>query len=209
MLISVFTPTNNTTWLPEVWSSLVDQFINFEWIIGINGSANRDNIPDDPRVTVIDTGVWKGVGDVKRQLCMAAKGDVVLELDHDDILAEGALAEVENAFKDPEIGFVYSDCAEWVDATGEPFTYGQAYGWESYPCEIRGRQLLATRSFPPTARALCQILYSPNHLRAWRKSIYDEVGGHNILLKVADDFDLIARTYLITKFKHIEKPLYG
>lgn len=208
-MISVFTPTNNTTWLNEAWSSLNDQEINFEWIIGINGGVNKENIPNDPRITIIDTGEWCGVGDAKKKLCSAAKGDIFLELDHDDILSQGALLEVENAFVDPEIGFVYSDCAEWIDETGEPFIYGTDYGWESYPCEIRGRKLLATRSFPPTARSICQILYAPNHLRAWRRSVYESVGGHDPTLNVADDFDLIARTYLATKFKHIEQPLYG
>jgi SAM-dependent methyltransferase len=208
-VISIFTPTNNTTWLKDAWESLVDQPVEFEWLIGINGNPDLDNIPKDPRVRIISTGEWKGVGDAKKQLCQSAHGEILLELDHDDILAENALLEAEKAFEDPEVGFAYSDCAEWVDATGEPFTYGEAYGWESYPCEIRGRNLLATRSFHPTARSICQILYAPNHFRAWRKSVYDEVGGHDVTLNVADDFDLIARTYLKTKFRYIEKPLYG
>lgn len=209
MLISIFTPTNNTTWLSEVWSSLVDQNVDFEWVIGLNGSADKSKIPDDPRIVVVDTGEWNGVGDAKRKLCERATGEILLELDHDDVLAEGALADVIQAFEDESVGFVYSDCAEWIDSTGEPFTYGTDYGWESYPCEIRGRKLLATRSFVPSARSVCQILYAPNHLRAWRKSVYDAVGGHDISLKVADDFDLIARTYLVTNFKWIQKPLYG
>lgn len=209
MLISIFTPTNNTSWLSDAWSSLIDQNVDFEWVIGLNGSADKSKIPSDPRVVVVDTGEWNGVGDAKRKLCERATGEILLELDHDDILAEGALAEVIQAFEDESVGFVYSDCAEWIDSTGEPFTYGTDYGWESYPCEIRGRKLLATKSFAPSARSVCQILYAPNHLRAWRKSVYESVGGHDISLKVADDFDLIARTYLVTKFKWIQKPLYG
>ena len=209
MLISVFTPTNNTTWLPEAWESLKDQTAEFEWVIGTNGGADASKIPHDPRVRVVSTGDWHGVGDAKKKLCMASLGDVVLEFDHDDILAEGALALVAEAFQDPEVGFVFSDTAEWDDATGEPFTYSEAYGWTSYPCEIRGRKLLATNSRPVNARNMCQILYAPNHLRAWRKSVYDSLGGHDTKLVVADDFDLMARTYLITKMKHIQKPLYG
>lgn len=208
-MISIFTPTNNTTWIKEAWESLTDQPVEFEWLIGINGSPDLDNTPKDPRIRIIETGPWKGVGDVKKKLCQAANGQVLLELDHDDILAENALLEAEKAFEDPDIGFAYSDCAEWMDATGESFTYGEAFGWESYPCEIRGKKLLATKSFHPTARSICQILYAPNHFRAWRKSVYDQIGGHDEKLNVADDFDLIARTYLKTKFKYIEKPLYG
>lgn len=208
-MISIFTPTNNTTWLQEAWDSLSDQPVDFEWLVGLNGDADINDVPIDPRIKPIQMGEWKGVGDAKRQLCMVASGNILLELDHDDILAEGALAEVESAFQDPEIGFVFSDCAEWIDATGEPFVYNSYFGWESYPCNIRGRNLLAMSSFEPSARSLCQILFAPNHLRAWRKSVYLSLGGHNPNLKVADDFDLIARSYLVTKFYHIKKALYG
>lgn len=208
-MISIFTPTNNTSWIGETWDSLKDQTINFEWVIGVNGDADRSKIPTDPKIKVIELGEWRGVGDAKKRLCLESSGEILLELDHDDILAENALAYVKEAFADPEIGFVYSDCAEWIDPSGEPFTYGELYGWESYPCNIRGKKLLATRSFKPSARSVCQILYAPNHLRAWRKSLYLKIGGHDASLKVADDFDLIARSYLETKFKYIEKPLYG
>lgn len=208
-MISIFTPTNNTTWLKEAWDSLSDQSVNFEWLIGVNGNADVSKIPKDSRVKVIELGEWKGVGNAKRQLCYEASGDILLELDHDDILAEGALLEVENAFSDPEVGFVFTDFAEWVDPTGEPFVYGAQHGWEYYPCVIRGKHLLAMKSFEPSARSLCQILFAPNHIRAWRKSVYMEIGGHDPSLKVADDFDLVARSYLATKFCHIPKPLYG
>ena len=209
MLISVFTPTNNTSWLKEAWDSLQDQEINFEWLVGLNNGADSSNIPVDPRVKVVELGEWRGVGDAKRRLCELATGDILLELDHDDVLAEGTLRHVADAFSDPEVGFVYSDTAEWVDSTGEPFTYSEEWGWSSYPCDVRGKKLLATASRPATARNMCQILYAPNHLRAWRASIYREVGGHDPSLQVADDFDLMCRTYLATKFKHIPMGLYG
>lgn len=208
-MISIFTPTNNTTWIGEAWASLSDQPVHFEWLIGLNGSADSSKIPSDPRIKVIHMGEWKGVGHAKNKLCMIASGDILLELDHDDILAENALLDVQEAFSDEEIGFVYSDCAEWVDETGKPFTYSSEYGWETYPCNIRGRELIAMSSFSPSARSLAQILFAPNHLRAWRKSVYLQLGGHDVSLPVADDFDLLARSYLKTKFKHIKKALYG
>ena len=203
MLISIFTPTNNTSWILGAWDSLKDQTQEFEWLIGLNSGADASVIPNDLRIRHMPMGEWKGVGDAKLRLCKEAKGEVVLELDHDDILAVDALKKVAEAFEDPEVGFVYSDTAEWVDATGEPFTYSEAYGWKNYPCEIRGRQLKATVSRPATARNMFQILYAPNHLRAWRKSVYDSIGGHDPSLKVADDFDLMCRSYLTSKFKHI------
>jgi len=208
-MISIFTPTNNTTWIKEAWDSLRDQPVPFEWLIGLNGNADPSNIPNDKKIKIFNLSAWSGVGAAKNELCNLAKGDILLELDHDDILAENALLYVQQAFQDKEIGFVYSDCAEWVDSTGEPFVYSSEYGWENYPCEIRGRKLLAMSSFEANARTLCQILYAPNHLRAWRTHVYNALGGHDKTLKVADDFDLIARTYLVTKFKHIKKALYG
>jgi glycosyltransferase involved in cell wall biosynthesis len=208
-MISIFTPTNNTTWIKEAWDSLRDQPVPFEWLIGLNGNADSTNIPNDEKIKIFNLSAWSGVGAAKNELCNLANGDILLELDHDDILAENALLYVEQAFRDPQIGFVYSDCAEWIDATGESFVYSSEYGWENYPCEIRGRKLLAMSSFEANARTLCQILYAPNHLRAWRRDVYNELGGHDKTLKVADDFDLIARTYLVTKFKHIKKALYG
>jgi O-antigen biosynthesis protein len=209
MIISVFTPTNDTSWLREAWESLRDQTVDFEWLIGLNGKPNLENIPDDPRIRRVDLGEWRGVGAAKRELCEAALGEVFLELDHDDILAGGALASVRKAFEDPEIGFVFSDTAEWDDSNGMPFTYSPEYGWSSYPCVIRGRSLLATNSRPVNARNLCQILYAPNHLRAWRRKAYFDAGGHNPELRVADDMDLMCRTYLVTKMYHIPEALYG
>jgi hypothetical protein len=44
----------------------------------------------------------------------------------------------------------------------------------------------------------------PNHIRAWRKEVYHAVGGHNRRLTIADDYELIVRTFLKTKFCHIQ-----
>ena len=50
--------------------------------------------------------------------------------------------------------------------------------------------------------------YSPDHVRAWRTSVYKEMGGHNINLEVCDDHELMIRTYLKTKMHHIPEALY-
>jgi len=41
-----------------------------------------------------------------------------------------------------------------------------------------------------------KIEWSPNHLRAWRRSFYERIGGHDASLAVCDDHDLVLRTYL-------------
>jgi len=45
----------------------------------------------------------------------------------------------------------------------------------------------------------------PNHTRAWRRDTYFAVGGHNRNLPIADDYELIIRTFLHTTFVKIPK----
>jgi hypothetical protein len=49
---------------------------------------------------------------------------------------------------------------------------------------------------------------APNHVRAWRASVYRELGGHNPELEIADDYELVVRTALVTDFAHIPKVIY-
>ena len=48
----------------------------------------------------------------------------------------------------------------------------------------------------------------PNHARIWRKDVYTAIGRHNKFVSVADDYELIVRTFLNTKMIHINKLLY-
>jgi len=58
------------------------------------------------------------------------------------------------------------------------------------------------------ATTLGHIVSAPNHVRAWRSSVYHNVGGHNSQLEVADDYELVVRTALVTKIGYISKMLY-
>ncbi len=62
--------------------------------------------------------------------------------------------------------------------------------------EFRGRALLAMKAPDATPHNLRSILWAPNHLRAWRRSTYEKIGGHDTSLKFADDHDLVVRTFL-------------
>jgi hypothetical protein len=48
----------------------------------------------------------------------------------------------------------------------------------------------------------------PNHIRMWERSLYYKIGGHNKLTPVADDFEIIVRSFLHTRFIHVKKMLY-
>lgn len=234
-MISVITPTHNDAWLSETWQSLVLQrYTDFEWIVAVNdreGAISRiksivsrvqDLVYGDSRVKIVqDLSPGANVGARKRTAFAQAKGDVVLELDHDDLLLPDALGAVAAAFDNPEVGFAYSDTADFADAGGQPvgLTYHDpavragwlSNGFEFYEATVGGPRpgkYEFVKSFKPTASAVGLIFYAPNHLRAWRRKVYETIGGHDPTLEVCDDHDLILRTYLATRCEHIPQPLY-
>jgi len=213
MKVSIITPTHDARFLVECYKSLRRQTIkDWEWIVVLNGKAKVEDVPDDPRVRVVRfPGRVMGVGHIKGFAFRQAKGDILLELDHDDLLTPDALAETIAAFADPEIGFVYSDWADFAD-DGRPVTYRRAdtrpnwdaCGWKFY--DLKGIECV--RAWEPSAAALSLVFYAPNHLRAWRRSVYEAAGGHSANLEVADDHDLLVRTFLLSRMRHIPKCLY-
>ncbi len=200
-LLSIITPTHNPKYIGELYDSIKKQtYDNWEWVILTNNGAKVDI--QDPRVRIIDCPFKvKSVGDLKRYAFMQGKGDVLIEVDHDDVLTPDCLEEVAKAFEDEEVGFVYSNNLKLSD-TFKP--YNEAYGWQ-YRKHGKHYEMI---SFSPSAGSLAFIWFAPDHVRAWRTSVYNEVGGHNPDLDILDDQELMIRTYLATKFKHIDKCLY-
>lgn len=212
MHVSIFTPTHLTTWLSDAWESLRAQtHPDWEWLVLPNGGAEVPaEIAADPRVRVLPggEGLVGRIGALKRRLCAAARGEVLLELDHDDTLTPDCLAAVVAATRGDRLAFVYSDFVQsWPD--GRSHVFSPKYGWEDYPFEYRGRTYRATRAFPPDAASLRQVYWAPNHVRAWTRDAYTLAGGHDPGLAVCDDHDLVCRTYLAgVPFRHVARPLY-
>lgn len=213
MKLSVVTPTHKGIYLQELYDSLKDQtHENWEWLLYLNGGLRKDDLPSeiisDPRVNIhhdIKTPLSTNVGYLKNKAFHIATGDILVEVDHDDVITPDCLAEVAKAFEDPEIGFVYSDNAKLQD---DFIPYGAEYGWTYKPAFWQGKEYISMDSFEPTANCMGLIWYAPDHVRAWRASIYREIGGHNINLSILDDQDLMMRTYMVTLFKYIPKTLY-
>lgn len=180
-------------------------------MILLNGTAKRDDLPDeiynDPRVEILEDRTGNtNVGYLKNVAFNKATGDVLVEVDHDDLLTPDCLGELYEAFNgDQSVGFVYSNNAKLSDN----FTpYNPVFGWEHRKHNFRDRELFEMISFPPSAASLGYIWYSPDHVRAWRTTAYKEIGGHNPELSVCDDHELMIRTYLKTKMHLINKCLY-
>jgi O-antigen biosynthesis protein len=215
--ISVITPTYNTEdiWWP--YRSLVGQeYKNWEWIIYDDGSSDENTINSikqlgsiDPRVKVFFAQHSGSIGEVKKNAFSLANGKYLVELDHDDELTPWALLDVYRAFEQyPDAGFCYSDCAEVVGSQHDSASYpdGWGFGYGSYRTEFwRGRDYLVTNYPDINSKTIRHIVGVPNHFRAWTHDFYHSIGGHNKNLFVADDYELLVRTFLNTKMVHIQK----
>lgn len=223
MKISIITPTNVHPGLDKQWgylleclsSVLAQTYENWEWIILGNGKANLDDLPMDPRIRKLwcDKGRL-GIGALKKEACHHATGEIIVELDHDDILIENCLEEVVKTFRDPQVDYAYSHAAEFFFDRDDqpdwaPQIYNEYWGWQYKDFWWKGRLLKEAIAFDPSPASLGLIYYAPNHVRAWRKSTYDRLGGHDEKLPVADDHDLAVRFYLHgNKMVRIPKCLY-
>jgi glycosyltransferase involved in cell wall biosynthesis len=210
--VSVFTPTHDTRFLNDAYRSLVAQsFTEWEWIVLLNGRASPWKPPeDDARVRVSKAPPrLRGVGALKRAACELASGEYLVELDHDDWLARGCLAQIIDAFRDPGVVLAYSDWAQ-INEDGSPNhdRFDLANGWVYSQGTFEGGSYDRCHAMAATPHNLGYIWYAPNHVRAFRRSAYDEVGGYNPDLAFLDDQDLMCRLYLVGDFRHIERCLY-
>jgi glycosyltransferase involved in cell wall biosynthesis len=221
-LISFFTPIYNTgEKLWRTYESLRTQtYNNWEWCI-VNDSTDSgftlkiaESIAEqDCRVKLYDfrkksDGI---VGESKYRAAALCMGEYIMELDHDDILTNDAGYWMVEAFKRyPDAKFVYSDCAEiWENHSSITYGEGFAYGYGSYRDEVYNGityKVMNTSNINP--KTIRHIVGVPNHFRAWDRKFYMSIGGHNRRLTIADDYELIVRTFLKTKMVRIPKMLY-
>jgi glycosyltransferase involved in cell wall biosynthesis len=215
--ISVITPTYNTPKhvLARTWASLKAQtFTDWEWIVyddstdpGVARQLYGYQSDERHKLTVWSGLLHSGIiGQVKRVGFMSATGDILVELDHDDELTPDALAEIAAAFENPQIGFAFSDWCE-ILPDGQsgvyPDGWGLGYGYKYWTGDVWALSIPLINE-----ESLSHIVAVPNHVRAWRASTYRELGGHNQDLSIADDYELIIRTALYTRWHHIPKMLY-
>ena len=233
-IISVFTPTYQTgerifrtyeslkaqTYQNWEWvvvdDSPFDDFRTFEFIKMLSDSDNRIKYY---KITPNSGG---NIGEVKHRAAMLCNGEWLVELDHDDVLMPTALEDILSASKQyPDTGFIYSDCCELYD-DGEMRQYGYIgddwyahpenrfnWGYAGHTWETHyGKDYLVHHYQEINPKTIRFNIGMPNHLRAWRSDVYHKIGGHNRNVSVADDFELIVRTFLETKFTHIKKMLY-
>jgi O-antigen biosynthesis protein len=228
--ISVFTPVYNTgrDKLLRTYRSLQRQtYADWDWVIADDHSSDDATlaalreITRDYRVSIHNLAKPSGnIGQLKGHLCSVASGDIFLELDHDDVLTPDALAWVAQAlWRHPECGVAYTNWSERYEnsdlchhyGADYAFGYGRAH-WEThaqrYETFTPGEaQYLVQDALHINAKTIRHIVGVPNHVRAWTKKAYFEAGGYSSL-HVADDYELLVRLFLTTRFVHIPKLCY-
>ena len=210
--VSFFTPAYNTP-LDRLWrlyESIRNQTSSeWEWVI-VNDSPKNKKLADklesfakyDSRVKVFTFEKPSGgiIGDVKYKAASLCVGNILAEVDHDDELMPKCCEYlIEASEAHPECGFFYTNCRE-LDEYGNTLKYpdGFAFGYGSYN---EAGDSICVGINPKTIRHIVGV---PNHIRAWRKGVYHGTGGHNRRLSIADDYELIVRTFLRTRFCHID-----
>lgn len=205
-MISVFTPSHTAQWLARAYASLAEQTCrDWEWVLLLNGAAQSADVAfDDPRVKIYREAGNGHVGALKKRCCELASGSLLVEFDVDDELAPSCLEELSKVDGD----FLYSNCIE-INSNGTPHVFSPFYGWQYRDVEWDGKPQKEAIAPEPYPSNLSRIWYAPNHVRAWRRDFYWKVGGHNEGMLIADDHELILRSYIAGgKFVHIDKPLY-
>ena len=220
-LLTIFTPayrSGEKIYMP--FRSLREQtYTNWEWIIVDDSDDDGKTFKiltslakQDHRIQVFKPWEHSGtIGKVKNWACSLGKGPIVVELDHDDELTGDALDCVVKGFGQfPEASFLYTDCAE-INDNGVSHTYrnGWAFGYGSYTdVEYKGKVYKSGSTGNINAKTIRHIVSAPNHLRAWRRNFYESIGGHNKDLHVADDYEIIVRTFLETRMIRVPRLCY-
>jgi len=221
-LISFFTPIYNIgNKLLRTYQSLREQtYDNWEWVV-VNDSSDEGKTlkiaeklaENDSRVKLYDFRQKSGgiIGESKYRAASLCSGKWIMELDHDDILTDRAGELMVKAFQlYPDCKFAFSDCVE-IDENWNSLTYGDgfAFGYGKYRKELyRGREYQVAICQNINPKTIRHIVGVPNHFRAWDREFYHSIGGHNRRLTIADDYELIIRSFLKTRFVGIRQLCY-
>ena len=231
---SIFTPTYEThsIKIDRLYNSLIKQTVDdWEWVImddsaseyvwkKITKLAEKDYRVKPHRIFPLTEG---NIGMAKYRAATLCSGEWLVEVDHDDALISDCLemiSKASNFYK--ECGFIYTDCCELYD-NGEfkSYDHGRDENWygrpDNYYCwgyaghtmvDADEKRYLAHHSPDINPRTIRFNIGMPNHARAWKRDLYFKIGGHNSKFPVADDFELIIRTFLNTRMIHIKEMLY-
>ena len=232
-MFSIFTPTYKTgERIKRTYESLKNQTLtDWEWVV-VDDSPDEETWKLLQEISNLDYRVkihkiyplsGGNVGLAKHRAAMLCDGDWLCELDHDDALISNCLEICKDAIqKYPDAGFLYTDvCELYEDGEMKHYDHDWSGGWYARHdnffdfgyaghtwVEADGEEYLA-HWYPDINPLTIRFNISmPDHIRMWERKLYHEVGGHNKSTPVADDFEMIVRTFLHTRFIHVKRMLY-
>ena len=86
--------------------------------------------------------------------------------------------------------------------------FDERNGWVYDEATVDGRSVLQCHALEASPHNVSFIWFAPNHVRAFRRSIYELTGGYDATRDVLDDQDLMCRMYQLTEFHLIDECLY-
>jgi glycosyltransferase involved in cell wall biosynthesis len=209
--VSVFSPSHQTRYLDDCLRSLLAQtYEDWEWIVVLNQGARWRPPAEDPRLRIVIQDDLSGVGAAKRYACSLALGEFLVELDHDDELRSDALELIVEAFdENPNVGFVFSSFAQInQDGTRDDTRFEESNGWIYEETKVDGRPLLECHALEASPHNVSYIWFAPNHVRTFRRSVYELAGGYDATRDILDDQDIMCRMFQLTEFHLIDECLY-
>lgn len=219
----------------RTYQGLKDQtYPHWEWVVIDDSPSDHTETWDilqeiaskDSRVKVMKILPVSGgnVGEVKHRAASLCNGLWFFELDHDDKAISTLFEDCLKASKQyPDAGFIYTDVCElyedgqmkyygeimpnrqWYGSSNNRFVWG--YGGNEW-VKADGESYISHMYPEINPKTIRFNIGMPNHARMWRRDVYFKVGGHNRFISVADDYELIVKTFLETKFLHVRKMLY-
>ena len=196
--ISVLTPVYNTNpaYLAAMTDSVLGQiYENWELCLADDASPSAETriqlaklAARDPRIKLTLREENGGISEATNSAAQIATGDVIVFVDHDDIITPDCLAEIALYYaRNPQADLVYSD-DDKVDT-----------GVRRYAPQFKP-------DWSPTL--LLSYMYM-SHALSVRKSLYDDLGGFRRAFDGSQDYDFALRAVEQARHVgHIPKILY-
>lgn len=218
-LVSVVTSAESlaTPIRRSLLSLLAQTYTNWEWVIHDDSPATQDDTwrnlswyaAQEPRIRLVRShSPVRRRGEVKRRLCAMARGRVIVELGEGDELTEGCLQGVVDGFAAfPSAGLTYLDHAVVAaDGAAVGLPDGWAFGFGSYREDTyRGTRFAVSNTPPVNAMTIRDLVGLPVCGRAWRREVYEQIGGYHPEIHVAEDFELLLRAFLHTDLLNVQR----
>jgi GT2 family glycosyltransferase len=197
--ISVIVPLYNTPerFLREMVNSVLAQsYQNWQLCLADGSDAQNNHVQEFCRgVAASDTRILyqklvrnQGISGNTNAAISMSDGDYIALLDHDDLLAEGALYEVVKAINETGAEFLYSDEALFLQKPKD------------------SRSMHFKPAFSPDFLRGCNYIC---HLSVVKRSLVERVGGYDTSFDGSQDYDFTLRaTEIAQKIHHIAIPLY-